>query len=252
MIRVVKKFKKRGLEGSRIQRIPPFDIEDFLERIDLLKKFCDLIKSQEKDYQILMKNQLLITLVSTIEYNLKSFISYLIDEMDIDPKDSLNEDSIEINLDVLKQIKSSNLTKGRIISAHLDYFNSGKVYSIMNKINKLNYFKWIDNITNNSKTYDNFHNLYSERNDIIHNLSDTEKSINDIDDIITINSNIATQLIVFTQLNLGIFDRNWSTERINEHYKSYFKNPPITIEKFKTITKKFRKQYAEQKPYFKK
>jgi len=252
MIDVVKKFKKRGLESARIQRIPSFDIDDFLERIDLLKKFCDLIKIQEKEYQILMKNQLLVSLVSTIEYNLKSFISYLIDEMDIDPKDSLNEDSIEINLDVLKQMKSSNLTKGRIISAHLDYFNAGKVYSIMNKINKLNYFKWIDNITNNSKTYDSFHNLYSERNDIIHNLVDTEKSIDEIENIIAINSIISTQLIVFTQLNLGIFDRKWSNERINEHYKSYFKNPPITIEKFKTITKKFRKQYAEQKPYFKK
>ena len=252
MINVIKKFKKKGLESSRIQRIPPFDIEDFLERIDLLRNFCDFIKIQEKEYQILMKNQLLVSLVSTIEFNLKSFISYLIDEMDIDPKDSLNEDSIEINLDVLKQIKSSNLTKGRIISAHLDYFNAGKVYSIMNKINKLNYFNWIDNITNNSKTYDSFHNLYSERNDIIHNLVDTQKSIDEIENIIAISTSISTQLIVFTQLNLGIFDRKWSNERINEHYKSYFKNPPITIEKFKTITKKFRKQYAEQKPYFKK
>ena len=81
---------------------------------------------------------------------------------------------------------------------------------------------------------------------------DTEKSIDEIENIIAINSIISTQLIVFTQLNLGIFDRKWSNERINEHYKSYFKNPPIPIEKFKTITKKFRKQYAEQKPYFKK
>jgi len=252
MIDMVKKFKKKGLESSRIQRIPPFDIDEFLTRIDLLKKYCDLIKIQEKEYQILMKNQLLVSLVSTIEFNLKSFISYLIDEIDIDPKDSLNEDSIEINLDVLKQMKSSNLTKGRIISAHLDYFNAGKVYSIMNKINKLNYFNWIDNITNNSKTYDDFHNLYSERNDIIHNLVDTQKSIDDIENIIAISTSISTQLIVFTQLNVGIFDRKWSTERINEYYKTYFKNPPITIEKFKIITKKFRKQYAEQKPYFKK
>ena len=249
---MAKKLKKRGLESSRIQRIPPFDMDEFFERIDVLKKFCNLIETQEKEYQIVMKNQLIVTLVSTIEYNLKSFIAYLIDEMDIDPKDILNEDSIEINLDVLKQIKSSNLTKGRIISAHLDYFNAGKVYSIMNKINKLNYFKWIDNITKVSKTYDSFDNLYSERNEIVHELIDTQKSADDIDHIIAINSNISTQLIVFTQLNLGIFDRKWSNERINEHYKSYFKNPPITIEKFKTITNKFRKQYSEQKPYSKK
>jgi len=249
---VIKKFKKRGLESSRIQRIPPFNVKDFIERITILENYCKLIKSQDEKYKILMKNQLLVTLVSTIEYNLKSFISFLIDEMDIEPKNILSEDSIEMNLDVLKQIKSSNLTKGRIISAHLDYFNSSKVYSIMNRINKLNYFKWIDNITDNPNTYDVFHNLYSERNDIIHNLSDTEKSLSDIDHIISISTSISTQLIAFTQLNLGIFDKNWSNERINEYYKSYFKNPPISIDKFKIITKKFRKQYAEQKPYIKK
>jgi hypothetical protein len=122
----------------------------------------------------------------------------------------------------------------------------------MNKINKLNYFEWIDNIAGSSKTYDEFRNLYTERNDIIHNLVDTEKSLLDLMNIIAINANISTQLIVFTQLNLGIFDKNWSSEKINEHYKKYFKNPPITIEKFKTITKKFRKEYVQKKPYFKK
>ena len=87
---VVKKFRKPGLEGSSIQRIPNFNLNDFFERIDLLKNYCDLIKTQDKEYQILMKNQLLVTLVSTIEYNLKAFFSYLIDDMDIDPKNIRN------------------------------------------------------------------------------------------------------------------------------------------------------------------
>lgn len=249
---MVQKFNSKGLDGSRIQRIPTFNVEDFMDRINLLKNYCKFIELQDGKYQILMKNQLLITLVSTIEYNLKSFISYLIDEMDIEPKNILFEDSIEINLDVLKQIKSSNLTKGRIISAHLDYFNPGKVYSIMNKINKLNYFEWVDNVTSSLKTYYAFRDLYAERNDIIHNLTDTEKSISDIDHIIAITTNISTQLIVFTQLNLGIFDKNWSNERINEYYKSYFKDPQMSIDNFKTITKKFRDKYVEQQTSFKK
>ena len=252
LIHVVKQFKKTGLEGSRIQRIPNFDIEDFHERINLLKKYCKLIKTQDKEYQILMKNQLLVTLVSTIEYHLKAFFSYLIDGMDIEPKNILYEDSIEINLDVLKQLKSSNLTKGRIITAHLNTLKPGKLYSIMSRINNLDYFNWFDNITGSSKSYAEFRNLHDERNDIIHNFIDTQKSLEDLEHTIIANSNTCILLVVFTQLNLGIFEKNWSSEKINQHYNSSFKSPPITIDKFKTITKKFRNDYVPQKPYFKK
>ncbi len=251
---VVKKIRKPGLEGSSIQRIPNFDLNDFFERIDLLKNYCDLIKTQDKEYQILMKNQLLVTLVSTIEYNLKAFFSYLIDDMDIDPKNILYEDSIEINLDVLKQLKSSNLTKGRIITAHLNTLKPSKLYSIMSRINNLDYFKWYDSIAgdDSDKSYDEFLNLHEERNDIVHNLIDTEKSISELDHTIAANSNISLQLVLFTKLNLGIFEKNWSNEKINQEYDLMFKNPPITIEKFKTITNKFRKDYQPKKPYFKK
>ena len=249
---MVKKFNKKGLDGSSIRRVPTFDIEDFYERINLLKNYCTLIETQDEEFQILMKNQLLVSLVSTIEYHLKAFFSYLIDDMDIEPKNILYEDSIEINLDVLKQLKTSNLTKGRIITAHLNTLKPGKLYSIMSRINNLDYFNWYDDITDSSKTYDEFRNLHDERNDIIHNFIDTEKSLEDLDHTIVANSNICIQLVVFTQLNLGIFEKNWSSEKINRHYNSSFKSPPITIDKFKTITKKFRKAYVPQKPYFKK
>ena len=247
---VIKKFRKPGLEGSSIQRIPNFNLNDFFERITVLKNYCNLIKTQDKEYQILMKNQLLVTLVSTIEYNLKSFFSYLIDDMDIDPKNILYEDSIEINLDVLKQLKSSNLTKGRIITAHLNTLKPSKLYSIMSRINNLDYFEWYDSITGAHKTYDEFLNLHEERNDIIHNLIDTEKSLSELDHTIAANSNISIQLVVFTKLNLGIFEKNWSNEKINQEYDLMFKDAPITIEKFKTITKKFRKAHITRKPYF--
>ena len=252
MYHMVKKFRKTGLEISTIQRIPQFDMGDFLERIDLLTNYCKSIETQDKEYRILMKNQLIVTLVSIIEYNLKSFFSHLIDESDIDPKNILFEDSIEINLDVLKQLKSSNLTKGRIITAHLDTLKPRKLYSIMSRINNLDYFNWFDNITKSSKSYDEFRNLHDERNDIIHNFIDTQKSLEDLEHTIVANSNICIHLVVFTQLNLGIFEKNWSSEKINRHYNSSFKSPPITIDKFKTITKKFRNDYVPQKPYFKK
>ena len=154
--------------------------------------------------------------------------------------------------DVLKQLKTSNLTKGRIITAHLNTLKPGKLYSIMSRINNLDYFNWFDNITNSSKSYDEFRNLHDERNDIIHNFIDTQKSLKDLENTIVANSNICIHLVVFTQLNLGIFEKNWSIEKINQHYKSSFKSPPITIDKFKTITKKFRTEYVPQKPYFKK
>jgi len=249
---VVKKSNKKGLEGSSIRRVPTFSIENFYEDIDLLKNYCTLIETQNEEFQILMKNQLLVSLVATFEHHLKAFFSYLIDDMDIEPKNILYEDSIEINLDVLKQLKTSNLTKGRIITAHLNTLKPGKLYSIMSRINNLDYFNWFDNITGSSKSYDEFRNLHDERNDIIHNFIDTQKSLAELDHTIVANSNICIQLVVFTQLNLGIFEKNWSSEKITRHYNSSFKSPPITIDKFKTITKKFRKDYVPQKPYFKK
>ena len=249
---MVKKFNKKGLDGSSIRRVPIFDIEDFYEKINLLKNYCKLIETQDEKFQILMKNQLLVSLVATIEYHLKAFFSYLIDDMNIEPKNILYEDSIEINLDVLKQLKTSNLTTGRIITAHLNTLKPSKLYSIMSRINNLDYFNWFDNITGSSKSYDEFRNLHDERNDIIHNFIDTEKSLEELDHTIVANSNICIQIIVFTQLNLGIFENNWSSEKINQHYKSSFKSPPISIDKFKTITKKFRTEYVPQKPYFKK
>ena len=96
---MVKKSNKKGLDGSSIRRVPTFDIEDFYEKINLLKNYCKLIEIQDEEYQILMKNQLVVSLVSTIEYHLKAFFSYLIDDMDIEPKNILYEDSIEINLE---------------------------------------------------------------------------------------------------------------------------------------------------------
>lgn len=247
-----KKFKKSGLESSKIQRVPQFDMVDFLARIDLLTKYCKFIETQNEEYQILMKNQLLVTLVSTIEHSLKSFFSYLIDRSNIDPKNILQEDSIEINLDVLKQLGSVNITKGRIITAHLDTLKPRKLYSIMSRINKLDYFKWFDEVTGSSKTYVVFRDLHDERNDIVHNLTDTQKSTSDIDHAIQASKKICIQLILFTQLNLGIFEDNWSNKKIDDYYTKYFNNPPITIEKFKTITNTFRKKYIPEKPYYKK
>ena len=249
---MVKKSSKKGLEGSSIRRVPTFSIENFYEDIDLLKNYCTLIETQDEEFQILMKNQLLVSLVATFEHHLKAFFSYLIDDMDIEPKNILYEDSIEINLDVLKQLKTSNLTKGRIITAHLNTLKPGKLYSIMSRINNLDYFNWFDNITGSSKSYAEFRNLHDERNDIIHNFIDTQKSLEDLEHTIVANSNTCILLVVFTQLNLGIFEKNWSSEKINQHYNSSFKSPPITIDKFKTITKKFRNDYVPQKPYFKK
>ena len=249
---MIKKFKERGLNESSIQGIPEFNMENFLEKINLLENQCKLIETQDMKYQTLMKNQLLVTLVSVIEHNLKAFFSYLIDKNDIHPKNILLEDSIEINLDVLKQLSSSDITKGRIITAHLNTLKPAKLYPIMSRINKLDYFEWVDRLIGSSKTYVTFRDLHFERNNIIHNLSDTVKSTVDLDHTIATAKTICTHIIVLTQLNLGIFEKNWSSEKINVYYNDYLPKAPIPIEKFKTITKEFRDGYVPQNSYFKK
>lgn len=234
----------KKLTHSRVQRISSFDYKDFEERINDLQSYRKIIEKQNTTHQILMKNQLLVSLVSTLEVNLKSFLSYLIDYWNIPAKEILSESSIEIKLEVLDHLKSSNFTKGTIITAHLDNLHPSKISRIMNRINKLNYFKWFDSITDSSNAYDELLNLYKDRNDIVHNLTDTNKSVEDLEAIIITTSQMYSILMVVTQFNLGIFEKKWSTSKINEYYEAYLIDFPYPLEKIKKTTMKFRKEYV--------
>ena len=154
------------------------DIDNYESSFNDLVKFCTSIKNQKDDTnEKLMKNYVIVRLVSLIEFNLKALITYLIDELDIKPHTILDEDSIEIDLDVLQRFKSDQYTKGSVIIAHLDKMNPGITYRILSRINKLDFFRWYENllgINEEGQVYSNLKDLYKMRNDVVHNLYDVE------------------------------------------------------------------------------
>ena len=109
----------KKLSKSRIDQIKDFDYYDFETRINDLKNYCDIIEEQNTLNQILMKNQLIVTLYSTYEVKLKEFLSHLIDKYDLHARTIFPGNSIEIELDVLDDFKSDNFTKGKFLVANL-------------------------------------------------------------------------------------------------------------------------------------
>ena len=235
--------------------IQPFDYQDFDNRIDDLKSYCKIIGKQKIQDQILMKNQLIVTLSTTLEVKLKEFISYLVDKWDIPAKDLFSERSIEIKLEVLDHLdkSSSNITKGKIIAAHLENLNPWVVQDIMNRINKLYYFEWFDDLITNSNSLNLLIDLNTERNLIVHELGDTNKSVEYLDDTIIIISKIYSLMMALTQFNWEFSEKKLTTSKINDYYESHLEKD-LQIP-FKTYQKKLqnaKRNYVPQKPYFKK
>jgi hypothetical protein len=247
---------KKKLPPSRMIEIQPFDYQDFDNRIDDLKSYCKIIGKQKIQDQILMKNQLIVTLSTTLEVKLKEFLSHLIDKWDIPAKNLFSERSIEIKLEVLDHLhkSSSNITKGKIIAAHLENLNPWLVQGIMNRINKLDYFKWFDNILDDkTNSLDLLLDLNTERNFIVHQLLDTNKSIESLNDTIVNVSTIYSLMMALTQFNWEYFEKKWTTSKINDYYESNLENDlRISFKIFKTKLIKARKEYVAKKPYFKK
>jgi len=235
--------------------IQSFDYQDFDSRIDDLRNYCKIIKKQKIKDQILMKNQLIVTLSTTLEVKLKEFISYLVDKWDIPAKDLFSERSIEIKLEVLDHLdkSSSNITKGKIIAAHLENLNPWVVQDIMNRINKLYYFEWFDDLITNSNSLNLLIDLNTERNLIVHELGDTNKSVEYLDDTIIIISKIYSLMMALTQFNWEFSEKKLTTSKINDYYESHLEKD-LQIP-FKTYQKKLqnaKRNYVPQKPYFKK
>ena len=239
--------------------IQPFDYQDFDNRIDDLRSYCKIIKKQKIKDQVLMKNQLIVTLSTTLEVKLKEFLSYLIDKWDIPAKNLFYEKSIEIKLEVLDHLdkSSSNITKGKIIAAHLENLNPWVVENIMNRINKLDYFQWFDNVLDSdTNSLGLLIDLNAERNSIAHQLGDTNKSIEELDDTIVNISTIYSLMMALTQFNWEFFEKKWTISKINDYYESNLENDlriPFKIFKIKLI--EARNEYAKKnhilknKPY---
>ena len=168
--------------------------------------------------------------------------------MDIKPHTILDEDSIEIDLDVLQRFKSDQYTKGSVIIAHLDKMNPGITYRILSRINKLDFFRWYENllgINEEGQVYSNLKDLYKMRNDVVHNLYDVEFSTKELLDKIKAYKQFGLHLITFTRLNVVISEKIWSETRINEFVALNL--PSNFLDGFKKTTKNFRKNYSPPK-----
>ena len=237
------KPNRGGLHSDKVERLPTLNVEDYENSIKDLIDFCSIIDDQNANNQTLMKNYVLVRLVSIVEFNLKAFVSELIDDLDLKPEKILKEDSISVNLDFLQNFQSEFYTKGRIITALLDKMNPGLIYSIMKKINHLDYFRWYDSLIppKQGETWTQFTDLYRQRNDVIHNLVDVDDSIPVLIDKVKQFHDFVYWLFIFTKMNIIINDKKQSESKILKLWspvkQSHIK---LTLDDFKKITKKLR------------
>ena len=240
----------RGLRSDKVERLPTLDVEDYDDSKDNLLSFCSIIDDQDDIHQTLMKNYALVRLVSLVEFNLKGFVSELIDALDLKPEEILIEDPISIHVDILQNFQSEFYTKGRIITALLDKMNPGTIYSIMSRINHLDYFRWYDSLmpSKQGKTWTQFKDLYKKRNDVIHNLVDVDDSVSDLIDKIKQFHNFLYLLSIFTTMNIAINDKKQPESKILKLWSTVEQSHiKLTLDNFKKITKKFRDNYSPQR-----
>ena len=248
-------MQKKIFLDKKVERLPILDIEYYIETFKDLEKFCSIIEKQEKSIQILMKDYVIIRLVSLIEYNLKAFISDIIDEHDVNPKRIMPYDQISINLDVLQRFKSEEYTAGRIIIAHFDRMNPKLIYQVMSRINRLEYFKWYDSIINiitaekPDDFYETLKDLYRKRNDVVHNLISIDVGVKELKQTIGAFKKFGLHLMILTELNIGINEKKWPESRQLEHCTqlSSVKNLSKFLQEFKKITTKFREDYPSSR-----
>ena len=216
---------------KKVTRSPSHSWEDYLNSFDQLLNYCKIIKKQkdtkcvkcghiadshnefnEKE-QTLMKNWVLVRLVSLIEFNLKAAFADLIDDLNVNPKRILREDDISIPLNTLEHFKSEQYTKGRVIIAHFDKMNASIIKTIMDRINRLDFYKWYSSVTSSDidKADDLVFDLYRKRNDVIHNLIDIDEDI-DIEEYVTAFKQLGIHMVIFTKLNIGIIEKHWTDE----------------------------------------
>ena len=204
-----------------------------------------IIDEQNETNQQLLKNFIKIRLVSIVEFHLKGFISELIDSQNLNPKDILEDTSISIDLDVLQNFKNESYTKGKIIVAHLDKVSPGPLYAIMSRINKLDSFKWIDKILHyeSGDAYKFFKDLYMERNNLTHNLTDTHESTQTLSAKIHTMQTIVFTLFICTNCNIDMLAKNKSEFVLERDYDTRLRKLGLNQKQFKYITSKFRKEY---------
>jgi len=248
-------FSRKGNESLLRGSVPEFDELLFKEHIGELHDLCSRI-TREKDPVIeqLMRNYVVVRIKSVLEYHLKAFISRLIDNPNLNIKaaDVLTGE-ITLDVDVLDNLKDKKFSKGTILAAFMEQIPPGIVSSVMSQINDVDFFKWLQELL--EIQYENVHKkkvktsetifkhiqkMNQERNDVIHNLKNTDFSAKELDQQVDAFDYFILRTFKFSVINLAI-KNNISSEKINKDLQ----HVNITKKQFEEITlrnPKFQKQ----------
>ena len=239
----------KKLFTDNIEKIPEQNFEHFEKSLDDLIGFCHIIEKQNKINQRLIRNSISVRLVSIIEFYAKASISSLINKYDLDPKRILNQYEITIDLDILNHMKSDQYSKGRMVVAHLNNMNPRIIDDVMSRINKLDFFRWYESIKGTStigEFYPLFQNIYSTRNDIVHNLIDSEESEKEFIKKIQALRIFTFDLFWLSVANIRLFDKKMDDTKIEMILEVVIpgKSSSVALNHFKKTTKKFRDEFS--------
>ena len=245
---------KRVFLDEKVNRSSSFNVEDFEKHFKELLDYCKMIREQEEEEQrTLMKNWVVVRLFSLLEFHLKAVFSDLIDDLNINPKRIVGYDSVSIDLNVLEHFKSEQYTKGRVIIANFDKMNPKIIKTIMDKINRLDFYKWYSMLIPKAKeTEELIYDLHMKRNDVTHNLVDIkDDSVAKLVKDVRAFKDLLLHYQFFTELNIGIFEQNWTTMRQLRHCESAsgMQNKEKFLLDFKKSTKKFRDEFKKSNKY---
>jgi len=241
---------KEGLGRDKIDKLPNPNINTFIENTNDLTKFVERIDEQEDpEIKTSMRNYSIIRLKSLFEYHLKEFLIEIIDDKNLNVKgeDVLREEAITLQLDLLDEMQKDNdrevqtklYSKGRIICGHLNILGPRKLFSIMTRLNEVYFGEWFvellggvggkdkeDNILMQS-----LNKLFTERNDVIHNLKDTILDANELEEEIDNIAIVLERILAFSKINLY--------QKIDEdEFETLCEQVNISPERFIEITKK--------------
>ena len=186
--------------ASQVPDLKEYSI--YQQEIEKLKKLCSSIqKEKSKEVSQALKNYVIIRLIGVSENLLKSMTADLIDEFKISAASMLEGDIMELHLDQLNELKSENITMGKIVTTTFGLSNAVQIALIFEKINGMKesyaeakkkkrkegriqtsmlFFDWLQELSPfDKKERDLFREadkLLKDRNDITHNVTDYHDS----------------------------------------------------------------------------
>lgn len=239
--------KYSSFDNRKLDNIPEFDFKSYDDEINLLLIICNKLDKKDETYQAL-KNYIIIRLVGIIENQFKSIIAELVDFFRIPPSDLLDSEYFNINVDNLDEIKSEEVTKGKIVVMNFSTQNAKDLSRIMSRINELDFFPWcqtILSITNpeikqNNELFTYINNIFLLRNDVVHNLKNVELDKDWLSTaILTLNG--------FCRLSWEISALNLEFDGSSEMKIKIKKKINVDADTFLKITKEFEKKWKLNK-----